>query len=580
MARTGPINSPIILKVKFYNNGTLFTPFDVDSVKIYDVATGTPTPLATLVPTSPSTGNYEVSWDALDSSPSLLPGTYYDEWTWTAQSGMVTNTQRFSFTLTTAEVTPPAPETPNYTITDAVEIYASCNTPPTWLRRVGLTRVEDIGNGMGIELGWEEAIPVDYNRTIHYNIYYETTRFDLLNSSPKAITKETNVIVNIPPGNTYYFAVRAAEFDTDIAIEEMGLLAEDVYEYPAGVVLLNYLPDTYDGYRIAVTDTTGFPDVGELLIDYEAIRYASVDRVTNEFVVAVNNRAILSTNIAEHDIGAAVGMWHGVEDGNTVILSGVAAWDHENGTPRNVSAVGEVNVDLDGYRAALTDNLTTNLVASDADTIDFPTYDFNSYHRPSMQQTLGGGKCVNSYLGGEFNGRRGFDAQERSLSQLDMMLQVTGEPVILLKRKWTGKRCQCMDLRREHQRTRCSVCLGTGFAGAFDRYRNLRAVSENWKNTQGFIMIRVSPFKDDLKLESNQGLIQPSEISAWTINTPTLKDRDVIVRYTLDFEEEFRYEILDVTRNRLFFAQSGKMEFVMRRLDKTDAIYSFPIEIF
>ena len=151
--------------------------------------------------------------------------------------------------------------------------------------------------------------------------------------------------------------------------------------------------------------------------------------------------------------------------------------------------------------------------------------------------------------------------------------------VILLKRKWTGKRCQCMDLRREHQRTRCPVCFGTGFDQGYLRYRNIRAVNETWVNTQGYIMIRVSPFKDDLKISSNEGLSQPSEITAYTINIPTIRDRDIIIRYTEDWLEEFRYEVLDVTRNKLLFNQTGKQEFVMRRLDKTDAVYQFDIAI-
>ncbi len=92
-------------------------------------------------------------------------------------------------------------------------------------------------------------------------------------------------------------------------------------------------------------------------------------------------------------------------------------------------------------------------------------------------------------------------------------------------------------------------------------------------------MIRTYPYSDDLKLESSQGLIQPSELTAWTIVYPTIKDRDIIVRFNEDFTEEFRYEVLDVTRNRLFFNQSGKQEFRMRRMDKTDVVYQYDTSI-
>ncbi len=90
-------------------------------------------------------------------------------------------------------------------------------------------------------------------------------------------------------------------------------------------------------------------------------------------------------------------------------------------------------------------------------------------------------------------------------------------------------------------------------------------------------MIRIYPHSDDLELKLDQGLTQNTSPTAWTIAYPTLKDRDVIVRFTEEFTEEFRYEIQDVTRNKLFFSQSGKQEFRMVRLDKTNVIYQFDI---
>ena len=164
------------------------------------------------------------------------------------------------------------------------------------------------------------------------------------------------------------------------------------------------------------------------------------------------------------------------------------------------------------------------------------------------------------------------------------MLQVTGEPVMLLKRIWSGKRCRCFTVRREHPKTRCAFCYGTGFAGGYNRYINPRAISERWVNTPGFILARIHPYSDDLESVGDQGLRHPSELTAWTITVPTLKDRDIIIRYNRDpdtgaFIEEFRYEVLDVTRNKLFFGDTGKQEFRMRRHDKTDVIYQYDTTI-
>ena len=450
---------------------------------------------------------------------------------------------------------------------------------PTWLRRPGLIRVDDVGNGMGILLEWEEANPSNFNKQIHYNIYYSNTRFGILDSDPKAITTSRSVIVNIPPGDLQYFAVRATEFalNTDIDITNLSQISEDVFEYPAPVTLLNDLPESQDAYVIEVDDVTGFPMIGELIIGTEVIRYSDVDAINNTFTVDINNRAIIQSALASHSSGDEVKLWHGVEDGNTIIRQGTPDW-HQT-VNQDDDAIGTVNADADGYRVAATDNLTTDLSSSDAKNIDFPAYDFKGYHRPSIQKTFSGA-CVGSYVGGEFNDSRGFDFQARNLARLDAMLQVTGEKVILLRRFWTGRRCKCISLRREHQRTRCGNCYGTGFAGGYERYVNTRAVSETETNTRGYIMVRFHPYVDDLQIQSDQSLIQAAKPTSWTLSVPTLKDRDVVIRFNEDGTEEFRYEVLDVTRNKLVLGNVGKQQFNLIRLDKTDIIYQYSISDF
>lgn len=449
---------------------------------------------------------------------------------------------------------------------------------PTWITRIGLRLAEDIGNGMGMLLTWFEAAPADHAKQVHYNIYYADTRFNVFSDGPKAITTDTQAVVNISPGNQYYFAVRATEFDPDdFNITELVQIGVGVYQYPESQVLLENI-DAY-GTIIHVTDNSEYPSKGYLWIgESEVVKYNS--KGTNEFYVDAIDRGAFGSFIYTHSAGESVRLWHGVTDDNTYIHPAVAAWhkDNSDGTPRNINELGELNVDDDGYRANNPDIVTTDLSASDTNTIDFPAYDFQGYHRPSLQDTFSG-KCTKSYLGGEFWGQRGFNLQDRALSQLDTMLQVTGEPVVLLRRKQVGKRCRCISLQREHPQARCEYCFGTGFEAGYDRYVNPRAISEYYRNIQGKILIRVAPFSDDLKLDPAQGLTQPSELTAWTIVIPTLKDRDVIVRFNEDGSKEFFYEVLDVTRNKLMFSQSGKQEFRLRRLDKTDIVYTFDVDI-
>lgn len=448
-----------------------------------------------------------------------------------------------------------------------------CNRPtPQWIHLPGIRLIEDVGNGMGLRLSWMEAAPADHTKQVHYNIYKGDTKFELLESSPIAITTARQAIINVDPGNLHYFMVRATEFSlTEFNISELSQIGVDLFQYPQSQELLSSI-DAYAA-TIVVADNSEFPEKGYLKIGFEIIKYSSKNN-TNQFYVEDTERGAFTTLPEAHVSGETVELFWGAEEQNTIIFEETAAWHQDNGIPRNTDAIGQFNVDDDGYRETAEDIVTTDLSASDANTVDFPTYDYCGYHRPSIQSTFSG-QCTGSYVGGEFNGLRGFNFQERNLSQLDMLLQVTGENVILLRRKTSGRKCRCMTLRREQPRFRCQYCFGTHFDGGYDRYINQRAISESYDNVQGFIMVRIHPFSDDLKLEQSQGLTQSAELTAWTINVPTIKDRDIIVRFNEDGTEEFRYEVLDVTRNKLVFGQSGKQEFRMKRMDKTDVLYAF-----
>jgi len=513
MTRTGTIGTTITLGVKFYDNGNLFDPYSIDDVGIYSVAIALP---AT---------------------------TLYDQWSWVAVFGMLPNVRRYSFTIT-EEV---EEETPDNVVSEG----SPFRDHPTWIHRPGVRRVEDVGNGIGVIVEWEEARPVNYERQVHYNLYRTDTRFGVFENGPYAITTSQNVIVSMPaPGNVYYLAVRATEFDTDIDITELEATGLDLYLYPSTATLLYDLPETEDGYLLEVDSVEGFPSIGELLIDTELMRYTAIDYVNNTFTVAEDDRAILNTFLSDHSAGADVDLWHGIEELNTIIRQGVAAW-HDT-VQQLDAAIGDANADTDGYRVAPQDNLTTDLSTSDENTEDAPHFDYCGYHRPSIQESFSGA-CVGSYLGGEFGGHRGFNFQDRIVARLDAMLQATGENMILLRRKWTGKRCRCTGIRRESIRTRCPYCYGTGFTDGFDRFVNPRAVSESFTNTPGFIKVRVSPFKDDLQIQGDQGLTQDVNLIGWTLVYPTMKDRDLLIRYNEGGSEEFRYEVQNVTRNRLMF---------------------------
>jgi hypothetical protein len=216
------------------------------------------------------------------------------------------------------------------------------------------------------------------------------------------------------------------------------------------------------------------------------------------------------------------------------------------------------------------------LSASDATNEDFPRYDYTGYHQTSILDYFSG-RCIGSYAGGEYGcadgyGRfgtkiRGFNLENVNLQRQEMLLQTTGEPVVLLRRKWTGIRCNCFTHNNESPEARCPICFGTGFVTGFDQYLNERRSDRR-------ILVRFDPTTDDLSYKP-YGLEQNFMPNGWTLTVPAIKDRDVLIRFNEDGTDEFRYEILNVNRNKLLFSLSGAQKFQLQRLDKTDIIYQW-----
>jgi hypothetical protein len=564
MARSGAAGTTIGIGLRFYLNGGLYDPYSVSSSTIYTSEVGG-TLIITLPPVHVSIGFFDVLFSA---PATLTPGTYWQEVTYVAELGMSPTTKRYSFSVTPENVAQEGGSSGQ----GELAIHET-RLRPTWAYQVGLDQTYDVGNGMGISLTWGPASAASPSDQVYYNVYAADKRINTLDY-PVAITAANTATISVPPGNMYYFAVRATEFDPNMYdITQLDQIGDGVYAYPAQQTLAADI-DAY-GVTVDVADTTGFPLSGFVQIDYEVLYY--LYKSDTSFTIQQAGRGMYATPILPHSTGAVVKLFSGITDQNSVIVGGTAAWSKANGPPHNAAEVGQFNVDLDGYRTNATDIITTNLTASDAATINFPEYDYASYHRPSMETYFRGG-CENSYAWGELNGQRGVGLQDQELSRLSMMLQTTGEPVILLKRKQTGKRCRCVSLEREHATARCEFCYGTSFEGGYDRYVNSRAISEVYTNTAGMILVRVAPLADDFKLNQNNGLMQAVELPAWTINVPTLKPFDLIVRYNQDGTEEFRYSCVTVTRSRLMFGLSGRQDMKLKRLDKTSIEYSISIK--
>ena len=90
----------------------------------------------------------------------------------------------------------------------------------------------------------------------------------------------------------------------------------------------------------------------------------------------------------------------------------------------------------------------------------------------------------------------------------------------------------------------------------------------------------MAPETDWLKIDQSGGLMQTPEPTAWTLSTPRIRDRDVLVLFDPETNEEtWRYEILEVTRNRNILNSFGSQAFSMKRQDKTDQISGIPFTL-
>jgi len=108
MAVVGIIGQERELFIRFYADGVLYNPFNIQNdVKIYDADVGG-TLIATLTPVVfVNAGQYKVLWDIPDA---LAAGRYYHEWTWEAVSGMGNKTQRYIVDVVPTSIAVPAPK--------------------------------------------------------------------------------------------------------------------------------------------------------------------------------------------------------------------------------------------------------------------------------------------------------------------------------------------------------------------------------------------------------------------------------------------------------------------------------------
>lgn len=445
---------------------------------------------------------------------------------------------------------------------------------------VGLTYASSLGDGYTISLKWHKAYPDNKNKKIAYHIYYSTIKENVYTDGIKYVSVDESLQVNIidlTPGQEYFFSVRPVEYDPNV------------------LDLINLLPVAYDNLRlypysllrqnigesdliIPLVDVDGFPGNGIVKIGRELIRYLAVDQLNKNLVLTdISQRGFNNTLATYHTVGGydgyktwdpTVNFFTPGEDSRYDLISVCESRFEYPNFPMTI---------IDGYRQVVKDVLSTDLSASDEYNKDFPMYDFAGYHRTDPVQLLNG-VCVGSYIGGEMgcidgygnvNMLRGMSLQDHNNQRQEVLLSVTGKPAVLIKRVRTGITCACYRHFSESSDDRCPVCMGTKFVIGYEQYFNPR-------RSDGRILVRPDATEENLK-RYEAGLESEFSMNIWTLTVPTIKNRDIIVMFDMEGNEEFRYEVLGVTRNTTINSLQGGQKMRVQRVRKFDPIYQIRV---
>ena len=89
-------------------------------------------------------------------------------------------------------------------------------------------------------------------------------------------------------------------------------------------------------------------------------------------------------------------------------------------------------------------------------------------------------------------------------------------------------------------------------------------------------MVRVSPAEETTKMYE-AGFESEFPIDVWTMASPIIKQRDVLVLFDQDNNEEFRYEVMSVTRNNTLNDLMGGQKMRAVRIRKTHPAYQIRV---
>lgn len=468
------------------------------------------------------------------------------------------------------------------------------NLGPTYYPKTaehGLSLASSAGDGYSIRVEWYQATPTATNLSIGYNIYYSTSQDLVFSEGPKLVVGNDSprsiFIYDFFPGQTYFFAVRAFEYSASwYNVENLPLYTRPnlpdfpiitneipIHYYPSSVLTSNIDDETL---IIPVDDVEIFPNFGVIQIGYELIAYSNKSLVNG--TLNASERGFLGSSPRIHQVDGFDGyvyhspifnFWKGSEEANYFIEQ-----------VQSIFKQGyEVFTVDDGYKQINKNNiLTRDLSIQEEDRKDYPSFDYTGWHRTKLTDVING-VCLDSYIGGEWgcadgygidNQIRGIPATDLADQRAEQKLEMSGEPVILLRRQMAGIIHPSYEINKEFPEPREPYGFGTELQTGYEQFYNPRRSDRR-------ILVRFGVTDEDLVL-TDSGQELKIDYSCEAISTPIIKDQDVIIRfldppnYTI---EEARYEVVSVKRGSFVYGATGYQTFNVKRIPKTSEVYKW-----
>lgn len=151
----------------------------------------------------------------------------------------------------------------------------------------GLKGVSSLGDGYSINVRWYQAYPIIFTNKIAYHIYFSTSQYTVFEEGVKYIIIDGSLeanIIDLIPGQDYWFLVRPVEYDPKIItfLQNLPISHDNVRFYPSNILRQNM---TATELIVPLLDVEGFTSQGFVKVGPELIEYLAVDAVNDNLIV-------------------------------------------------------------------------------------------------------------------------------------------------------------------------------------------------------------------------------------------------------------------------------------------------------